>query len=43
MSEYIPRLREQLVQAAAREQAGQRHRPVVAQRTIAIAIARAGT
>ena len=29
MSEYIPRLREELVAAAAREQAGERHRPRV--------------
>jgi preprotein translocase subunit SecD len=41
MSEYIPRLREELVEAAAREQAGRRHRPLVAPRTIALAAAAA--
>jgi preprotein translocase subunit SecD len=37
MSEYIPRLREQLVAAAAREQAGVRRRPLVLPR-VAIAV-----
>ena len=41
MSEYIPRLREQLVAAAAREQAGQRHRPRVRPRRVAVAFAAA--
>jgi SecD/SecF fusion protein len=38
MSDYIPQLREQLVAAAARERAGERHRPLVAPRTVAIAL-----
>jgi SecD/SecF fusion protein len=41
MSEYITRLREELVGAAAREQAGQRRRPHVRPRRLALVIAAA--
>ena len=43
MSEYIPRLREELVAAAAREQAGDRHhhRPRVRPRALTLAVAAA--
>ena len=41
MTEYIPRLREELVAAAAREQAGLRHRPRVRPRAPALAAAAA--
>ena len=38
MSEYIPRLRDELVAAAARERAGVRHRPRVPRRTVTAAL-----
>jgi preprotein translocase subunit SecD len=38
MSEYIPRLREELVEAAARERAGQRRRLAVRPRRVAVAL-----
>lgn len=41
MSEYITRLREELVGAAAREQAGQRRRPRVRPRRLALVVAAA--